>query len=196
MNGRSIAVLAAVLTLGMAPSPAAAEAKTVYTKYNIHLQCRPDRDGDMRCEGSYANWTDPGEGHFVVPVNSRVRPQRGRGRGVTLIIQDPAAAKVPTGKIEIEFDAGRMKMSADQYVDLITSSEPVPVSDFSEKDQEGIAKGKALPGMSKKGVLAALGYPAAHYTPSLEGDTYYYWKNRFMKTRVDFNEKGIVVSVD
>lgn len=185
-------VVAVALFLAPAGFGAAAE-KTVYTKYNIHLQCKPDRDGAMRCEGSYANWTDPGHGHYIIPLNTPVRAER--DRNLELTVQDPGAVKLPVGKVVIEFHPIRMAMNIDQYLELITSPSPVPTDRFGAKDLEGIKAGKALIGMTKQGVMAALGYPAVHETPSLEADAYVYWTNRFRRRRVDFSDQGLVVNV-
>lgn len=55
-----------------------------------------------------------------------------------------------------------------------------------------IATGKALEGMTKQGVVYALGIPPRHVTPSLDADTWKYWTNRYGTFNVEFNEKGIV----
>jgi len=46
--------------------------------------------------------------------------------------------------------------------------------------------------MTKNGVRAALGYPATHRTPSLENQTWIYWKNRFQNYYVRFDKNGKV----
>lgn len=65
-------------------------------------------------------------------------------------------------------------------------------SDFSEVDQSGIAQGTALPGMSKAGVLAALGYPPDHETPSTQAAHWKYWRSRLDTFTVHF--KGDTVA--
>lgn len=65
---------------------------------------------------------------------------------------------------------------------------------LSKVDQEGIQEGRALVGMSKDGVILAIGYPPEHATPSLDGDAWKYWKNRFGTMMVEF-EGGKVVRV-
>jgi hypothetical protein len=49
--------------------------------------------------------------------------------------------------------------------------------------------------MSRKGVMVALGYPAAHRTPSLDSNSWTYWTNRFKTIVVEFDAKGLVAEV-
>jgi hypothetical protein len=66
---------------------------------------------------------------------------------------------------------------------------------LNDADREGIQAGKAMVGMTKQGVLIALGYPARHYTQSLEQDRWTYWKNRYNKYAVFFDESGTVAQI-
>lgn len=68
------------------------------------------------------------------------------------------------------------------------------LSALSEVDQQGIALGRAIVGMSKQGVLYAMGLPPDHKTPSLDMDLWTYWRNKFVSTTVRF-ENGAVVEV-
>jgi hypothetical protein len=60
---------------------------------------------------------------------------------------------------------------------------------------KGIEEGKAYPGMTREGILTALGYPATHRTPSLDAGTWVYWTNRFGTLAVEFDAKGNVTKV-
>jgi len=60
------------------------------------------------------------------------------------------------------------------------------VASMSAADQSGIRDGAVYEGMSKAGVLIALGYPPEHQTPSLDGDVWKYWKNRYDTFEVYF----------
>lgn len=68
------------------------------------------------------------------------------------------------------------------------------LSTLSEVDQQGIALGQAIVGMSKQGVLHAMGLPPDHKTPTLDMDLWTYWRNKFVSTTVRF-ENGLVVEV-
>ncbi len=78
---------------------------------------------------------------------------------------------------------------------MITSETPVSLEQFSELDRKGIKAGTVYTGMTKNGVLTALGYPARHRTPSLENSTWVYWRNRFMTMSVNFDADGTVRSI-
>jgi len=159
----------------------------MYLKNNIHCQERQDWKRAVVYKASYANFTDPGAGHFIVPVNSAVSIETGRH----IIITDRTNGK----RIQFEFNSKNMGMSADEYVGLIASPTEVSLNAFSQTDRKGIQDGKAYVGMSKDGVRTALGYPAAHRTPSLEHDIWIYWTNRFKARRIEFGENGKVRQV-
>ena len=57
---------------------------------------------------------------------------------------------------------------------------------LSEVDRKGVQAGSVLPGMTKRAVILALGYPPEHATPSLDSDVWTFWKNRFGKMQVHF----------
>lgn len=164
--------------------PVAQEARAQsYLKCNIHYQ---QQSHDAKA--SYANWTDPGQGHMILPVNTQI--EIGRFRSGFSIIALPTK-----NEIYFEYNEKNMRMTAEQYLALITSPTPVQLDAFSEQDRKGISEGRAYVGMSKNGVMTALGYPAAHRTPSLGANTWVYWKNRFKTFVVQFDNKGLVTSV-
>jgi hypothetical protein len=160
-------------------------AKVVYLKNNIHVQ-EHEKSGEYR--GSYANWTDPGKDHVVIPVNTPVAVNHSRG-GFTIIIQ---STKKP---ILFEVNEKNVGMSAEQYLLLITSPDLVRLDSLSEIDRKGIQEGKAYVGMTKDGVRIALGYPAPHKTASLGNSTWYYWTNRFNSIAIEFDENGKAKSI-
>ncbi len=191
-----LTVLAGSLLAAHAASPGGGAR---FTRYNLHYQDKLDRKGNHVYEASYTGWVEPGTGHGILPLGTAVALEKGGGKfwekGFTLVIQDPGKLNPPVSTIFVENEPKRTGKNAQEYFELITSPEPVGPGGFPARDQEGIKAGKALPGMSRKGVLAALGYPAAHETPSLEQDTYTYWRDRFRRLVVTFNEAGTVVSV-
>ena len=76
---------------------------------------------------------------------------------------------------------------------MILSKTPVSYTGLSEIDQKGISEGRPYKGMSKTGVMIALGYHCPSKTPSPEANVWYYWENRFDNYAVNF-ENGLVVS--
>lgn len=161
----------------------AASPQKYYLKNNIHAQT-----GSHDTKASYANWTDPGAGHLVIPVNTPVEFERFR-KG--LIIKDLTAGRI----VYFEFNPKTMGMSAEEYIHIIASPSKVSLAGLSSMDQKGIKEGKAHMGMTKNGVRIALGYPAAHKTPSLNANTWIYWRNRFRTMAVEFGDDGKVKAI-
>ena len=165
-----------------------AAGEVMYNKYNIHAQ--KDKKGLLK--SSYANYTDPGAGHVIIPPNTKMTVRTWKrfmkSYGFYYDLSDGRH-----GVFEVHVK--RLGVSVDEYEELILSSKPVSLRGFSAIDLKGIKKGKAFKGMSKKGVMTALGYPAAHETPSLDDSQWKYWRNRFRTVVVEFNSKGKVVNV-
>jgi hypothetical protein len=63
-------------------------------------------------------------------------------------------------------------------------------------DKKGIKAGKVFKGMSKEGVILAIGYPPVHVTPTLEGNSWQYWKNRFNTFKVEFKNNLVEKIID
>ena len=69
------------------------------------------------------------------------------------------------------------------------------VDGLSELDQAGVKSGIPKVGMSKTGILFAMGRPPIHATPSLESNTWMYWLNKWKRQAIEFDEKGMVKEV-
>ena len=63
-------------------------------------------------------------------------------------------------------------------------------------DQEGIKSGQPKVGMTRDGVLFAMGRPPFHANPDLTSTSWRYWRNRFSQMVVNFGDDGKVVSID
>jgi hypothetical protein len=64
-----------------------------------------------------------------------------------------------------------------------------PGGDFdrlTRQEQDNVRNGTIEVGMSRKAVIMAYGYPPSHQTPSIQGDAFTYWVNRFHTRRVSF----------
>ena len=59
------------------------------------------------------------------------------------------------------------------------AAKKVDLSLFSDVEKRAIMSGEVEVGMSRAAVLVALGYPPKHKTPSLQGNQWRYWRNRF-----------------
>jgi len=157
--------------------------KVLYNRYNIHYYTARDENF-----ASYANYVDS-PGHGFVPYNTALKIGSYR-RGFMITIVDTDMV------IYFEYNQKNMEgMDIAGYIDLIMSPTPVAYNNLSAKDQQGIKTGQALVGMTKEGVKIALGYPAKHKTPSLEDNTWTYWRNRFRTEVVTFDSNGQVTSI-
>ena len=59
------------------------------------------------------------------------------------------------------------------------------------EDVSGIQNAAVYQGMTKAGVIAAIGYPPEHRTQTLEGDVWLYWASRMGRFEVYFTN-GVV----
>ena len=73
---------------------------------------------------------------------------------------------------------------------------PSALQSLSEIDRRGVTAGKPLVGMSKQGVLFAMGHPPLEATPSLDSKRWIYWVRRFDREAVVFDDTGHVTLVD
>jgi hypothetical protein len=71
------------------------------------------------------------------------------------------------------------------------SPAPTDLSRFPDRQRDLIRTGNAGLGMSKETVVKALGYPPSHKTPSLDDNTWTYWRNRFRTFVVDFESDKV-----
>ena len=132
----------------------------VYTLVNLH----PDEDDQ---ELSSVNYQDDG----FIPLCTAIRVTfmnteelrftvLASGRAYRYVFHD--TLKVPPGEHVARFFG--------------TACDPGMVATLPAIDQQGIREGRAKVGMSKEGVLLAIGYPPEHATPSLEADQWRYWQ--------------------
>jgi len=202
MNAKKVLAgiaLAAGALLGLANAGGAGDA--VYTKYNIHLQLEVSKNGEKSYNASYSGWVDPGRDHEILPPNTKVisEPVSGgfigkfKPKGFRLVVVDPAASGLRADKINFDFNAKNMAMTQEEYLRIITSPTPVSLSGLSDQDLKGVKSGKVVAGMTKRGVMTAFGYPAAHRTPNPEENSVWvYWADRFKTIAINFDAKGRV----
>ena len=66
---------------------------------------------------------------------------------------------------------------------------------LSELDKKGIREGKAFIGMTRPGVFFAIGYPPADRNPDLQAPRLVYFKSRFDRMQVAFDDNGVVSDI-
>lgn len=179
-------LLVTILFVGAVPSSAAEGPR--YLRYNVHVQDQMDRRGEHVYKASYSGWVDALPPVFLLSAGSEVviGPLR---NGFTLRGKNDARV------INFEYQEKYMGISAEEYIDRITSPTPVSLAGLSQVDLEGVKTGKALVGMSKQGVLTTLGLPPTHKTPSLDDNSWTYWKDKYRTLVVEFDGTGTVRNI-
>ena len=176
MKGALVLVIAVSLVLGSHAVVAAADvnyplvgAPGVYTLVNLH----PDEE---RHRLYSVNYQQAG----LIPLCSKVKIESVDKRKMTFRVLD--------GDREYEYlFHNSMRDPIPKHLDRYFGTKCEPrVEAFSEVDRKGIKSGTVQPGMTKKAVILAIGYPPEHATPSLDSDIWTYWKNRFGKMHVHF----------
>lgn len=63
---------------------------------------------------------------------------------------------------------------------------------FTEEERENIKNGTIALGMNRDAVLMAYGYPPSHITPRLSVNVWTYWRSRFQKLVVTFEDDKVI----
>ena len=79
-----------------------------------------------------------------------------------------------------------------KYFGPSCDKEQAAIKGLSKEDQTGIKAGMAMVGMSKQGVIYAIGYPPSSRTPSTDADAWVYWRNRFATMLITFADGKVV----
>jgi hypothetical protein len=66
---------------------------------------------------------------------------------------------------------------------------------LGKEDQEGIRSGHPQVGMTRSGVLFAMGRPPVHANPDLNAAEWTYWRNRYGRMIVSFDGDGKVSGI-
>lgn len=75
------------------------------------------------------------------------------------------------------------------------SCDKAAAAKLGEIDQKGIRVGRPYVGMSKEGVLFAMGRPPFHANRSLESSEWVYWLNRWNRIILKFDENGVLKTI-
>jgi hypothetical protein len=155
-------------------------AEGVYTLVNLH----PD---EVRARLYAANYQQDG----LIPLCSPVRLDTLTSKRLTFTV-------LKTGKT-YTYDYHKAAVEPfpahlSRYFGTVCNT--AAVERLSPVDRKGIQMGKALEGMTRQGVIYAMGYPPPHRTPSLDGDRWIYWRNRFDTFAVVFDQNGRVMGIE
>lgn len=150
-----------------APEPAAQPAQ-YYTQTNLRFH---------RGQASSIGYTN----QTLLPACTPVTVLSVNGRQAVL--------QTPTGG-EITYVIHRgSSLSAEEHLDRILGPS---CPSLTNADQGGVQVGEAQVGMTREGVIAALGFPPEHRTPALEANEWIYWSSRMRTFTVVFNGDVVV----
>ncbi|PLY00924.1 MAG: hypothetical protein C0624_11350 [Desulfuromonas sp.] len=176
-----VLIVLSILIVATSSSVMAAE-KQVYTQNNIFVAQQVSR-GVLTYKASYSGWVGLRPPFFMLPAGSKVTIGRSR-HGFSLTTDD--------GK-QIIFEYRRnLPFPRDEYIAKITSNKPFKLGNYSNTDRKGIQAGKPFKGMTKKGVMAALGYPPPHKVMTLKDNLWTYWKDRYRTMIIEFSNGEVV----
>ncbi|RMG95027.1 MAG: hypothetical protein D6705_14735 [Deltaproteobacteria bacterium] len=189
MKRRSFLQTVAAMTLSAlalsAASPtamASGDARTwvgreLVTTKNLH----PD---EARARLYAANFQQDG----LIPVCTKVRVEKVTRKAMVFTVLE-------TGRTYTYYTHKSLREPFFDHLTRYFGERCPDLSRLSERDREGIRRGEALVGMTKKGVAIAIGLPPAHETPSPKSPRWKYWKNRFDTFIVLFGEDGKVAAI-
>jgi hypothetical protein len=128
---------------------------------------------------------------IIIPAGSPVMldPRGVRGGDSALRFSVPAAGVSVTLHLQPKFAPG-VTIEALLNRTLTPKTWEQIVEGLDAAEIEAIRSAVVPAGISKRAVLAAYGYPPEHVTPSLDGNVWTYWLNRFVKKELRFGEDG------
>jgi hypothetical protein len=155
------------------------ETETVYTLTNLH----PD---EVRTRLYAVNFQQPG----LIPRCTAVRITKLRRSAMNFVVIERSR----------EYEYLNHDAAAEPFNDHLlrffgSKCDASDTRGLNEKDLDGIRRGIVQPGMTRRGVILAIGYPPRHVNPSIEFGDWTYWRHRYDRFIVRFNENDIVVGI-
>jgi len=178
MRGTMTTLLGAAMMLAGCSSHVAVRGTApgvagTYTQVNL----RADQRGRIVSVNYQAN--------ALVPVCTPVRIDRIRGREIRFTnLQNGARYQF------IRHRASRMPI--EQHAQRLFGGGCPDIGAMSDADQAGIANGEVYQGMSRQGVVMAMGFPPEHRTASTAGqDVWTYWRTNMHSIEVYFTNDQV-----
>jgi hypothetical protein len=171
--------IAGGIFLASAPQLIAADTNTIdsvkgdklYTQFSMFYEDNVHRTTNYR------------SGTFV-PINTEVTFIKANKKEIDVTLPDGTALKI----VNVEKYSGE-NINGIFYRTL--GKTPADLSHFSPKERNSIAAGEVEPGMNKDAVIASLGYPPKHQTPTLKGSQWRYWRDTFATFVVHFDDDKV-----
>jgi predicted nucleotidyltransferase component of viral defense system len=153
----------------------AVKGDKLYTQFSLFYEKNVHRTTDYRT------------GTFV-PINTEVTFIKANKNEIDVTLPDGTDLRI----VNVE------KYSGEKIVGILNRTlgkKAVDLSRFTKEEITSIQAGEVENGMSKDAVIASLGYPPKHETPTLNGNQWRYWRTIFTTFVVHF-EDGKVVSIE
>jgi len=156
-------------------------------------------------------------GRSDVVTLTNLHPDEAASRLYATNYQQIGLIPVCTRVALLERNAKRLRFTSEsnhktyEYVWHSSAAEPLPdhlmryfgtecprkaLDALGEVDRRGVALGTPITGMTKQGIVFAMGYPPPHVNPSLDADRWIYWVGRFEQEVVVFDGSGRVIAID
>jgi hypothetical protein len=118
----------------------------------------------------------------TVPINTKVVLVTLGKNSFTIKFVDSGAT------LKIENVEKHSKRSTLQVAREMLAAKPTAIDKYGKEMEDAIRAGTLRLGMTKTQVFLARGYPPGHETPSLDGDRWKFWSNRFGYLTLVFND--------
>ena len=162
------------LPIGAENNIQAIKGQTLYTQFSLYYEENCHRTTNYR-KG------------VLVPINTAVKFIKVSGESIFITLPNQQT-------LEIKNIKNYSGEAIDKIFSRTLASNPVDLSVFTDDERKSILAGEVQRGMRKSAVIAALGYPPKHKTPTLESNQWQYWSNRF-NTFIVYFENGKVSQV-
>jgi len=121
------------------------------------------------------------------------------GTPVTIqkVTKDSVTFSAGDSRVTLTHQYGTKEETMSQYLGkvLVAEDPRTRIARYRPAVQRAIEHSKVERGMSREQVLASLGYPPTHRTPSTNDREWTYWYNRWVTYKVVFDDAGKVADV-
>jgi SmpA / OmlA family len=99
--------------------------------------------------------------------------------------------------LTLTHEYGTAQESLQQYIDkvLVPTDPRARIAAYPAAVRRAIHSARVERGMTREQVIAALGYPPTHHTPSVQDKEWTYWYNHWASYEVVFDDAGKVADV-
>ena len=130
----------------------------------------------------------------ILPFGTEVEVIKANARSVTFVTRND------NKQFKIDFDRGWMLVPIEKYLPkiFVTKDRAELSKGINAEFMDKISRGVVCPGMNKREVILAYGYPVPYMTPSLDSDTWVYGTDRLDTVRIVYkgNKVNTILKID